>query len=551
MNFMTTAKRLAAATLLLGLLLPSVASAYQAAPVAVTKQATFVTEKIARLNGQTNPSEMPDAYMWFEWGISGRPNTVFETPHRSIGGLSNTLIDQSADIIGLAPQTQYFYRQVAENGRGKSVGATVYFTTKALAVEVPPLLIIGTEPPAAIAETTATLKGYISPHGDTKTRAWFQWGITQNFEAETPPQVVSPDATVFVANLANLTPGTLYFYRVVGENSVGKIYGASRVFTTTGTPPLPPEAPIVQKVQVPEKGSDGVTRTTTTSGTKLAANEANVPANYNVSGDTQYGLPGVSSGYRPGDVLGAIFRKRDSAKTAAAPTAATAEGQTTNTVSPAAGTNPISKFWNNVTGRRGVEVTVEKIGPKKVVAHTPVEYRVSYTYRQLAAGQGAQLKIILPADVIYIGDNTNNELLLEEGQGPERTYVLPLGTIEGGSTRTISLLGMTTGDAKGFPEARARLEYGDALGIQVVSSGGTASAKTASVAKSGDESGMLPGSLLGWIFYVLLVVLLIIGIRKARTYYLARKEAIETEEHETGRRDKVDTGTAQELVEQA
>ena len=101
--------------------LPATLLAYEASPVAITKNATYLTEKSARLNGRVNPNEMPDTKQWFEWGVSGQYQTVYETPHNGMWSQSS-LADTSADLVGLAPNTQYFYRQIAENGRGKDVG---------------------------------------------------------------------------------------------------------------------------------------------------------------------------------------------------------------------------------------------------------------------------------------------------------------------------------------------------------------------------------------------------------------------------------------------
>ena len=60
-------------TVILLMAQPLLTLAYQAAPVANTKNPTFITEKAATMNGSVNPNEVPDTYAWFEWGISGRP----------------------------------------------------------------------------------------------------------------------------------------------------------------------------------------------------------------------------------------------------------------------------------------------------------------------------------------------------------------------------------------------------------------------------------------------------------------------------------------------
>ncbi len=496
--------------------MPEVVFAIQSTPIALTKQATFVTEKSAKLNGQANPNQMPDTVSWFEWGITGRASVVYQTPRRAMGGVGTVLIDTSADIVGLAPSTQYFFRQYAENGRGKDIGQIVYFTTKDLANDVPPLVIVETNNPSIIGETNATIKGYVSPHGNNQTKAWFDWGTTQRFENQTQSANVSTVAAPFERPLTNLVPGTTYFYRIVAENSAGRVYGATRIFSTRGIPPPKSEEPINQQVSTGTAG-DGVARNTTSSGAPKAG--------------TQSSAFGATDGSRPGDFLGALMRKKNG-------------GATTTQVAGVAQSDP--SLWDRLTGKGavaidGVVVTIEKVGPKKVVAHTPVEYRIVYAYRRNVPATNAKLKIILPSEVIYIGDTTNNELLLEDNAGGgERTYVLPIGRLESGSTRTVSILGMTTGDAKGFPDARARLEYDDGAGTHVATAGAPvkdSGEKTASVEKSGN--GILPSSFLGWLLYIVLVVAAIIGFRKGKEYYDKRKEQLEAEEKEDADRLKL------------
>jgi hypothetical protein len=127
--------------------------------------------------------------------------------------------------------------------------------------------------------------------------------------------------------------------------------------------------------------------------------------------------------------------------------------------------------------------------------------------------------------------------MIEDGvAGGERTYVLVLGQLERGSTRTLSILGMTTGDAKGFPDARARIEYDDAAGTHVVAAGngtvpnaGAENGSTQEAGVAGAGGGLLPSSLIGWVLYVVIVAGAIFAIRKAREYYEARKELIDAE----------------------
>lgn len=514
--FLTTA----VLTSLAALLFPVAALAYQGAPISQTTPATHITEKSATLHGVVSVNEMPDTYQWYEWGVSGHTDVTYQTQPVHVNGQG---VNISLNVVGLAPNTQYFYRQISESSRGKSVGSTVYFTTKPLAPDTKPIIVVQTNAPLAITEKSATLKGYVSPHGNNSARWWFEWGVTNTLEHQTPGQSIGTDSRIVEAQLTGLVSGTVYFYRIVGDNGEGRVYGATRVFVTLGTPP-PVEAPHAQSVAMPQEGTDGVVRTVTNTGSAASGVQQNV----------------FSQGL-PGDFLGNFLRSR---KNTEAPSGETNNTQTSGTVvapevAGATAPGPLARLLGVFSSEKGVVVTVEKIGPSRVPAHTPVEYKIMYAYRQNDVAVDARLKITLPGEIVYIGDNTTNELLLEEGDGPQRTYVLPIGRLEKGSTRTISILGMTTGDAKGFPDAYARMEFLGSNGqLQIIAAGTGAidentkaesagqpkkSGNTAGVALAG---GILPSSLLGWLLYIAFVAGAIFTVRKAKAYYEQRKEEL-------------------------
>ena len=515
------------------LVLPAFALAYQAAPLANTKNPTYITEKSAHFNGSVNANEMPDTYEWFEWGIVGRYDTIYETSRRGVGAYS-IFTDIGEDVYGLAPSTQYFYRQIAESSRGKDIGQTTYFTTKPLPNPIDPIVIVETRDPLSVIDTSAVLRGYISPHQSTDVKWWFEWGQSNKFENETPHNGWGRDSAETQTTVTNLTSGTAYFYRIVAENMQGTAYGTTKVFVTRGLPPPPPEAPRAQTISSPQS-NDGVNRKIATNQTANTSAGGTNASNGMFSG-TGYPLNLFYVGLKQGNTSPAPLQTNTSA-------GANSVGASSNIAAAGAAT-PLGTFWNTLTGKKAVEVTIEKIGPSKVPEHTPVEYRISYAYRLKDASNNAKLKVILPASVVYIGDNTSNEFLLEEGSGGERTYVLPIGHIENGSTRTLSILGMTTSEANGeFPDARARLEYGEGLGLQVVAAGSAAQTPQ-SVRSTVSSSGFFPSSIFGWLLYILVIVGAIIGIKKAKAYYIKRKEEIVIEEERSQQNSERMTGIA-------
>jgi hypothetical protein len=523
------------------LLFPSLASAYQAAPVAITKAPTFITEKSVQMNASANGNEMPDTYVWFEWGISGREGTTYETQHIQFGGWwggGNQLADTNAKLSGLAPSTQYFYRIVAENGRGKDYGSYVYFTTKPLVMNAVPFPAAQTQSATFVDEGRATIRGYISPQGANDTRYWFEWGVSREFENMTQSTGKSGDAGQVEVALNNLSPGTVYFYRVVAESTGGRSTGATMVFMTKGNPPPPPEAPRAQNIPEPTSAGGDTSRNVTNSG-----------ATSNASSN---GLPSASN--RPGDIFGALFGRKNNSS---APVQSTDQNTENNTstqsqanqqTASVGSTNPFSALWGAISGGTKTAIVVEKIGPAKITTHTPVEYKITLKYSGPSATD-ATVKVTIPSTVIYIGDNTNNELLLSADGGAERTYILPLGSVKSGTLRSFSILGMTTGDATAFPDARARIEYTDSGGTHVVSSGDAkATAKSQTAASGASSDGILPSSLFGWIFYIALVIGAIFGFRKAKEYYLKKREELEKDDN-TDRSDNTGYETDQKMLE--
>lgn len=526
---------------------PLTSFAYEAQPFANTYAPSYITQQSAQLNGFVTPSQLPDTQQWFEWGLSGRPNTVYETTHLPIYG-SDQSIQTSAQIFGLAPSTQYFFRAVAENSRGKNIGQTTYFTTKALQSTNDPIALITTLPAKYITESTVTLTGYMSPHGSYRSSYWFEWGTSVQFENRTSPVNAGGSSIYVERTLSQLMPDTTYYYRAVAESGDGQYEGELKVFHTLGTKAVA-EVANGEQITLTKNTTGAVAQKETTTGN-------NPIAQTSVDGN---GLPSFwsSSQNRPGDFLGAFLQKLKAQKDAKA-----ASTTSTNTTTPAANTttktsgtvaatdqaasvtlasnNPFSAFWNSLTGKKTVGVTVERVGPVEPAAHTAVEYRVSYNYDLTAPASNAFLSIALPKEVIYIGDNTNNELLVQDVASVSRTYVLPIGRLAKGQSRTFSVLGMTTGDVQGFPFATAKLEYDKADGTHVAvteqvagagASGDASAANSASVSESGSWS-ILPSSILGWILYVLVLLAIFFGYRKTKEYFIKRKALLEAEKQE-------------------
>jgi hypothetical protein len=93
-------------------------------PTALTRSSFSVTQTTATIEGRVDPNSA-NATAWFEWGTS-KGHLDSSTP------VVNLTKSQALDaqLTGLAPATTYFYRVVASNSLGTSLGKTAQFTTK-------------------------------------------------------------------------------------------------------------------------------------------------------------------------------------------------------------------------------------------------------------------------------------------------------------------------------------------------------------------------------------------------------------------------------------
>jgi len=99
---------------------------------------------------------------------------------------------------------------------------------------------------SGITDTQVSLAGTVNPQGQLTSYA-FQYGTTTAYGQQTSLNSAGAGRadTPVRADLAGLTSGTTYHYRVIATNGDGTTVGADRTFRTTGTAPPPPTAPSV------------------------------------------------------------------------------------------------------------------------------------------------------------------------------------------------------------------------------------------------------------------------------------------------------------------
>ena len=172
-----------------------------------------------------------DTHYYYEWGLE---STYGHTTPVEDAGLITGDKDETAGISGLALETTYHYRFVAENHNGVTYGPDQTFTTLG-AVES-----LSTGSVTSLTATSATLNGSWTGDG-TDTHCYFEWGTEESYGNSTsnPPGTDSGSGTGpqnTSAMLSGLDARTTYHYRVVCSNPTGNTKGTDQSVTTLALP---------------------------------------------------------------------------------------------------------------------------------------------------------------------------------------------------------------------------------------------------------------------------------------------------------------------------
>jgi hypothetical protein len=201
-------------------------------PGATTGAATGIGTTTATLNGTVDPNSRATTF-YFEYGPTSSYGT--KTAVKS-AGTGATPQNEAVAISNLQAGKTYHFRIVATSDAGTATGADATFTTSSAPVAV-------TSDATAVAVTTATLRGQVNPNG-IATTWWFEYGTSTAYGTKSASHSAGSGTTARSVSdgITKLKAGTTYHFRLVAQNSSGRVFGADHAFTTVG-PPVAVTAP--------------------------------------------------------------------------------------------------------------------------------------------------------------------------------------------------------------------------------------------------------------------------------------------------------------------
>lgn len=137
-----------------------------------------------------------------------------------------------ADVAGLDVTSTYYCRAKAVSVHGTGYGDSESFVTGGNAAPT-----MTTQSATGVMRISATLNGKVADDGGVSVTVWFEWGESEfelNYETASISGLATDDT--FYYGLTGLEPNTQYYYRAIGENSVGIGYGVIDDFTTDTAP---------------------------------------------------------------------------------------------------------------------------------------------------------------------------------------------------------------------------------------------------------------------------------------------------------------------------
>lgn len=133
----------------------------------------------------------------------------------------------TSSILGLSPNTTYYFRAYASNSIGTAYGNQLTFTTLS---EIPVLHTVA----ISALKTNAVISGgkILSDGGASNSESGVCWATTQNPTIADSRTKDTPINGNYVSSITGLVPNTLYYLRAYATNIVGTGYGNTLTFKT-------------------------------------------------------------------------------------------------------------------------------------------------------------------------------------------------------------------------------------------------------------------------------------------------------------------------------
>lgn len=193
-----------------------------------TNNVVNYTSSTAQISGTIVSNESDITAIEFQYGISAAALTssVNASTQLVTGNTSEYIL---ANLEGLMPGTQYFYRIKATHEGNDIYGSVVSFTTH------PDYNITLYSP--IIMGNTVTLEAYVSSYNQNITNIVFEYGTIdyENSIVTNPSQVNANNSSYISATLLNLDANAVYYYRLKAIHNGEIIYSQERVFNLSGT----------------------------------------------------------------------------------------------------------------------------------------------------------------------------------------------------------------------------------------------------------------------------------------------------------------------------
>jgi len=200
-------------------------------PSVTTNNATNIADTYATLNGYINVgNNSQTTSYYFQYGTN-QYNLYSTTLTQSNYNFSGPV---STSVYNLSPNTTYYFRLYASNNYGSDYGSILSFTTNGNVVPVQTgNLSVTTTVATSVGRTTARLNGLAS-NTDGASTVWFDYGTDSSVPFTTGARAIGYGAYQALSeSVANLAPGTTYYYRISGSSPAnGTVHGALAVFTT-------------------------------------------------------------------------------------------------------------------------------------------------------------------------------------------------------------------------------------------------------------------------------------------------------------------------------